>query len=364
MYPKKKVCIIVQQKDVQGGIASVLSRYYGSIIEEDYDVTYVESYCDGSKFKKLFKAIKGYILFYITLKTNTPDLVHIHASFGPSFYRKMPFVNMAVKRKIPVVYHEHGADFDTFYINATDKKKNLIFAQFNKMTRFIVLSEEWKEKISTIIPSDKIRVINNYSVVKTEKEVEGYIDDRFNNKTVLFLGEIGKRKGGFDLPDIITRVLKRIPDARFIIAGNGKKDELAEIKNMIPLKYRENVEWPGWIRYGTKEAALVSSSLFLLPSYQEGMPMSILDAMGYGLPIVSTNVGGIPQIVDTTAIGNGKLCIPGDTAAISNAIVFYLSNKEAQRAAGRCSLSIASKKYSFENHISKVEQVYKEVLGE
>ena len=86
----KKVCMIVQDPKVKGGIAAVISGYYGSKLEQDYSMIYVESYQDGSKWEKLIKAIKGYIHFAKVLLTDKPDLVHIHSSFGPSFYRKIP----------------------------------------------------------------------------------------------------------------------------------------------------------------------------------------------------------------------------------------------------------------------------------
>ena len=53
-----------------------------------------------------------------------PDIVHIHSSFGPSFYRKMPFIYMAFWAKIPIINHIHGADFDEFYVNASEGKKS------------------------------------------------------------------------------------------------------------------------------------------------------------------------------------------------------------------------------------------------
>lgn len=110
--------MIVPNRMVKGGIASVVNGYRGSKLEKDYDITYVESYTDGSKLTKLFKGISGYIQFIKVLLTNKPDIVHIHSSFGPSFYRKMPFIYMASWAKIPIVNHIHGADFDEFYVNA------------------------------------------------------------------------------------------------------------------------------------------------------------------------------------------------------------------------------------------------------
>ena len=101
-------------------------------ISKDYEITYVESYKDGSKFDKLLKGICGYFHFAYVLMFHKPDVVHIHSSFGPSFYRKMPFIYMASWRKIPIVNHIHGADFDEFYVNAPEEKKAKIKKVYSK----------------------------------------------------------------------------------------------------------------------------------------------------------------------------------------------------------------------------------------
>ena len=88
----KKVCMIVQDKMVKGGIAAVISGYYGSVLEKDYNIIYVESYKDGGKLTKLLKGICGYFHFAKVLLVDHPDIIHIHSSFGSSYYRKMPFI--------------------------------------------------------------------------------------------------------------------------------------------------------------------------------------------------------------------------------------------------------------------------------
>ena len=117
---KKKVCMIVQDKMVKGGIAAVISGYYGSTLEKDYSIIYVESYKDGSKLTKLLKGIKGYFQFAKVLLIDQPDIVHMHSSFGPSFYRSLPFIYMASWAKNPIINHIHGADFDAFYVRASE----------------------------------------------------------------------------------------------------------------------------------------------------------------------------------------------------------------------------------------------------
>lgn len=123
MSDTKKVCMIVPNKMVQGGIAAVVNGYSGSKLEKDYNVIYVESYKDGGKLAKLFKGICGYFKFAKVLLIDKPDIVHIHSSFGPSFYRKLPFIYMASWAKKPIVNHIHGSEFDNLYTNASERKK-------------------------------------------------------------------------------------------------------------------------------------------------------------------------------------------------------------------------------------------------
>ena len=352
---KKKVCMVVQDPLVKGGIAAVVNGYRGSQLEKDFNIIYVESYKDGGKITKFLKAITGYFHFAKVLLVDRPDLVHIHSSFGPSFYRKMPFIYMAFWAKKPIINHIHGADFDEFYVNVSEKKKRLIKKTYNKCYVLIDLYEEWKKRLSQIVPESKITIIENYSILH-EDALEQRLNRKCNN-TVLFLGELGKRKGCYDIPNVIKRVKKVIPNVKFVLAGAGSETDEQTIKQLINEKgVAENTVFPGWIRGEQKDKLLRESDVFFLPSYNEGMPMSILDAMGYGLPIVSTNVGGIPKIVHTHE--NGACCYSGDVSSMAKEIVEMLKNDELLKLYAKHSVDIVYKNYSFEIHLKKLENVY------
>lgn len=356
---KKKVCMIVQDKMVKGGIAAVISGYYGSKLEQDYDMVYVESYKNGGKFTKLMKGICGYFYFAKVLLIDKPRLIHIHSSFGPSFYRKMPFIYMASLVHKPIINHIHGADFDEFYVSASEKKKEQIKKVYNKCTRLIALSDEWKEKLSNIVPAEKIVVVENYSIMHEDALQERL--KRQSNHTVLFLGELGKRKGCYDIPAVAEQVIKAVPDAKFILAGTGSAEDEHAIKKLFENKgILDHIVFPGWVRGGQKDKLLRDADVFFLPSYNEGMPMSILDAMGYGLPVVSTNVGGIPKIVHN---GENGFCVSaGDVDSLSAAISDILLD-EATRFADN-SFMIVKNQYSLESHLKKLEDVYFIVGGQ
>ena len=173
----RKICMVVQDSLVKGGIAAVVNGYRGSRLEKDYEIIYVESYKDGGKITKLLKGIGGYFHFAKVLVWDKPELVHIHSSFGPSFYRKMPFIIMASCARVPIVNHIHGADFNVFYLNASSKKKKLINKIYNRCDKLIALSEEWKERLMKIVPENKICIIENYSVLH-----EDAYEDKLNEK--------------------------------------------------------------------------------------------------------------------------------------------------------------------------------------
>jgi len=345
---KKKVCMVVQDSMVKGGIAAVVNGYRGSRLEKDFNIIYVESYKDGGKFTKFIKAIYGYFHFAKILLIDKPDLVHIHSSFGPSFYRKLPFIYMARFAKKPVINHIHGSEFEDFYLNASEKQKRLIHKAYNKCDVFIALSEESKERLSLIVPAGRITVIGNYSII-----ADDVVRDKCHNQ-VLFLGAIVQKKGCYDIPTVVEKVAAVIPRVKFVLGGSG---DIEQTKDLLKERgVEENVVFPGWVRGDDKDKLLRESDIFFLPSYNEGMPMSILDAMGYGLPVVSTSVGGIPKIVQNGR--NGYTYEPSDIDGFAKAIIEMLQDKGKLKAFSNGSYEIVKEKYLLESHLKLIKELY------
>lgn len=344
------VCMIVPDGAVKGGIASVVNGYRGSSLEKRYRVTYIESYRDGSRWDKFRKALQGYAAFLRLLGKDRPDLVHIHSSFGPSFYRKMPFIYLSRLAAIPVVNHIHGAEFDRFYERASAAKKRRVRRVYRKCTRFIVLSEEWKEKIAQIVPADRVDVIENYCALPGKRD---HVERRKNQ--ILFLGALEERKGCYDIPVIFESVKKKCPDARLVMAGDGQMEQIKEAfrkKNLL-----SDVAFTGWVRGREKEKLLAQSAVFLFPSYNEGMPMAVLEAMGCGLGIVTTTVGGIPQLI--THKKSGFLEAPGDLGAMAEDVGALLQDGELCRSMGELAGKTVEQKYSLKIHLQKLEETYR-----
>lgn len=347
-----KICMVVPDRLVKGGIASVVNGYREHDFSGKCEVSYIESYRNGSKWEKLAKALKGYLLFFREMILNKPDIVHIHSSFGPSFYRKMPFIYMACFRGVPVINHIHGAEFETFYLKASDRKKRRIRKVYGKCTMLIALSEEWKRNLESVVSPEKITVIENYCKIPDLSGTE-------KKKQILFLGEIGKRKGCYDIPEIYGRVLEKGERLPLIMAGDG---ELAEVKKLFEDRdLLESVSFPGWVRGADKNKCLKESGIFLFPSYYEGMPMAVLEAMAYGMAIVTTRVGGIPHLLEDG--GSGYLCEPGDIEGLSKRLLELSKDGDKRRKMGERARQKAIADYSMESHIKKLMDLYDRVKG-
>ncbi len=347
-----KICMVVPDRLVKGGIASVVNGYREHDFGGKCEVNYIESYRNGSKWEKLAKALKGYLLFFREMILNKPDIVHIHSSFGPSFYRKMPFIYMACFRGVPVINHIHGAEFETFYLKASDRKKRRIRKVYGKCTMLIALSEEWKRNLESVVSPEKITVIENYCKIPDLSGTE-------KKKQILFLGEIGKRKGCYDIPEIYGRVLEKGERLPLIMAGDG---ELAEVKKLFEDRdLLESVSFPGWVRGADKDKCLKESGIFLFPSYYEGMPMAVLEAMAYGMAIVTTRVGGIPHLLEDGV--SGYLCEPGDIEGLSKRLLELSKDGDKRRKMGERARQKAIEEYSMESHIKKLMDLYDRVKG-
>ncbi len=347
-----RICMIVPNPAVKGGIASVVNGYRNSELERRYEISYVESYRDGNKWQKLGKAIEGYCRFVRQLIFDRPDIVHIHSSFGPSFYRKIPFIYLSSLWRIPVINHIHGADFDGFYRNASAAKRRRIGRVYGKCTGIVVLSEEWKERIAGIVPAERIHILENYCVIP-----ETPYDSGRNAYQVLFLGELGQRKGCYDIPAIWEKVLEKIPDARLVMAGDG---EAAQVRQAFRDRGIESgVTFPGWVRGQEKERLLRESAVFLFPSYHEGMPMAVLEAMGYGMGVVATSVGGIPQLIRNGE--SGYVRQPGDIQSMADDVARLLADDSLRAACGSRARECVQERYSRERHIERLSEIYESV---
>lgn len=168
-----------------------------------------------------------------------------------------------------------------------------------KADKIIVLSSTFKDKLISWGYTRKIyietTVVDDF-LIKYDQNVKAKVCSN-----LLFLSRVEKYKGIFELISAFECLQKERSDIQLTIAGEG--EALASIKKMITEKPIKNIQLPGHVIGKEKARAFSNADIFILPSYAEGMPNALLEAMAFGLPIITTSVGGIPDFFEDGKMG-------------------------------------------------------------
>lgn len=172
---------------------------------------------------------------------------------------------------------------------------------------------------------------NEYSIGNRDRH------DKFIKPRILYVGRLSEEKGLDDLINAVAEIDNSNFDLR--IVGDGPYRELLE-QQVIAKGLQERFEFVGQKSFGPELfVEYENADIFILPSHTEGMPRSIAEAMGKGLPVISTQVGGIPEMV--TSGENGILVSPGDVAGLASAIQMLIENSELRKNMSEASLARA-----------------------
>lgn len=335
---------------VYGGIVSVIKSYrdcFGSF-------PFVASSGRLTWTDKLRYDLGGlFALGWRLLWDRKIRIVHIHTAAGGSFDKHAWYAALARLMGRKVVLHSHASRFQVWYEGLSGRHQRRVRNVFSRLDRLIVLSASWRDFFVSIgVPPEKVSILNNITEPADREKVR-----RRDGEPVrlLFLGEIGPRKGVFDLLKAMSVLQGVSPGkARLEIGGNKHEEALKEAIRSQGLE--DCVHFNGFVSGDLKKELLSRTDVFVLPSYNEGLPISILEAMSYGCAIISTPVGGIPEVVRE----NGILVRPGDVQGIADAIARCHDESECRRM-GLSSLERVKDFYP-EAVMAGLKQIYESLL--
>ena len=336
----------------KGGIASVLAQYSRHLGESFRFYSSAHFQQTGLNFILLPFLLLGFFLYL--LWNRKIAIVHIHGSFRGSFYRKYFFFLIAknVFRK-KVIYHIHGSEYHLFYERSPAWVQQRVGAMVNGVDGLIVLSREWKEWFQKHFTQPQIYILNN--IVPRRKYMEKEIGPVVK---LVFLGRLGKRKGIFDILEAI-RLEKDAFRGRMHLYVGGDGD-VARFKHFIEQHgLSEHITYLGWISGEQKTALLESAHISILPSHNEGLPISLLEAMSFGMPLVASHAGGISNIL--SHMRNGFVVAPGNVNSIREGIAYYLEHPEKINIHGKNSYDLVSAFFP-ERVFEALDRIYTDIL--
>ena len=346
---KVKVLVIATSRKTRGGITSVVKAYENSALWNEFHCKWIETHRDGGSFTKLSYLAKGLLSFL----ANVPfyDIVHIHTSEPPSALRKVMFMAVSKLLGKKVIVHFHSFSVDT---TIKSKYQWVYRYLFGKADCVLVLSKYWQDEICGTFGfgRDKVKVL--YNPCTTEVSDKDYA----KKKKILYAGTVNARKGYADMIKAFAKIASGHRDWSIVFAGNGEIEEGKALAAQLGIE--KQTIFLGWVRGEDKDKAFKEASIFCLPSYAEGFPMGVLDAWAYGLPVITTPVGGIPDIAV-----DGKNCLlfnPGDTDKLAEQMEKMISSEKLRNEVAAESSELAKGLFSVEEVTKGLGEIYEQVM--
>lgn len=298
-------------------------------------------------------------LLFLLISNPAIRLLHIHSSAGIAFFEKSLFAAIGKLFGKKVILHIHGGRFRRFWDEAGAWKIKLIRGLLNLNDALIVLGQPWQTFYEDEVKCRcKVAVLANAINVKHIGPLV-----REDAVTFLYVGHLKREKGLLDL----LEALRSMPESsrqsiRLKLMGGG---DTQENEKLVKAAYSEAnlpcIEFLGPLSGEEKWRQFGSADVFVLPSHSEDMPITILEAMALGLAVLSTDVGGIPSMVQDGV--NGFLVKPHDPAELASKMQLLAGNPDLRITMGQASKKTHEENYSFEKYEIEIESLYRAVLA-
>jgi glycosyltransferase involved in cell wall biosynthesis len=343
----RRIVMLGTAPDTRGGITAVLDAYRAAGLFERWPVEYVATHCEGGAGAKLLAAARGLHRFLGIVLAQRDVLVHVHCASRASFWRKCVFMAIAFAARCPVMLHLHGGGFARFYEEECGPLGRCAVRFFvARAACVLALTERWRAWLAPL----------NANVVCLPNPVrlEAAPAPRGRRNLILFLGRIEDAKGIAELLKAFAALRASVPDAELVCAGAGGIEAAARQADMLGID--DAVRFPGWLGADEKRAWLRRAGVFVLPSHAEGLPMSLLEAMAAGLPVVASAVGGIPDVVQHGV--NGLLVAPGDEVDLLRALRRMLRDPRRAATLGAAARETVRARHAPEQVLARLGEIY------
>jgi glycosyltransferase involved in cell wall biosynthesis len=289
----------------RGTVASTVQAYLAHGLFKRLPIEYLATHGEGSARRNAALALKALYRLIVLLARERGLIMHLHVAPGPGLWREALFMALAIVARCPFVLHLHGGGFQRFNDDGALASATLRFV-LEQAACVVVSCESLRGRVRSVARRAQVECIPDpVAAAQTSHET-------LRPNLVLFLGALEAASGVFDLVEAVSALRPAVPDVRLMIAGEGDRGAVARYAERLGIA--DAVRFTGWVGPSGKRALLENAAVFALPSYEEGLPMSLLEAMAAGVPAVVSPVGGIPEVVVDGV--SGLFAAPGDVATL------------------------------------------------
>lgn len=311
----------------RGGMATVIALMVAHP-DPNFAITAVPTYVEGTRWHRLAVSLSGMLRATWLVLAGRTDILHVHLAHGGSVLRKALPLAAARLAGVPSVIHGHSYDFGGWFDRLPPSGRAVV-RRLLTADRWLVLGDrhvrEYADRMR--LSEDRIGVLHNAVQIPADPVCQF----RAHPVHAVALGRLGMRKGSYDLIAAIGRLDADVRSRlRLTLAGDGEIDDVRAAVTDAGLD--ETIDVAGWLGPSDRDQLLCSAHIFVLPSYDEGLPMALLEAMAQGLVPVTTMVGSIGEAVSDGV--DGVLVQPGSPSEIAYALATLVGDESRRAALG------------------------------
>jgi glycosyltransferase involved in cell wall biosynthesis len=317
MSNRRTVFLACPYGQVGGGMGSIMA--YLASLERDpsgrFDLKPLESRGGGHIAASPLFLAAAIGRIFIEAASGRLAVVHLNLAERGSVYRKAALLAATKMAGGRVLLHLHAAQIVQFHASMGPAGKTLLRLMFRSADHCVVLGEVWRRWVADTfdIRPNTISVVYNGVPATIAMPRTAPDDGRFR---LLFVGNLLERKGVKDLLQAFASPSLRARNIELIMAGGGPVDLYRGMAEQLGIAHR--VTFTGWVSQEAARSLMVNADALILPAYDEGLPLVILEALASKTPVICTPVGSIPEV-----LANGETALfvsPGDEAGIANAV--------------------------------------------
>lgn len=353
------VLMIGVDKTSVGGMLTVVENYLNN---EQFckktNLKYIATVIRAGKWKKIKTLISKIPEIWTTIRRDKIEIVHVHMAERGSVFREGFVIWLAKLNGCKTVIHMHGATIEEWYNHRNFFVKGIVKKIFCMADMMIVLGRNWLPFMLSVMGEE-----NKEKIVVLHNAVRVPDVNKYNSKAkdILFYGMLIQRKGIDDLLTAFNNIIPQIPNNICLVLYGDDHDSPEKIQDKIKRFGLEGrAIYKGWLTKDNMEEVFNNTIVNVLPSYNEGLPMTILESMGYGIPNISTNIAAIPEAISDGI--NGSLIEPGNIELLSAHMREYIFNIEMKKARSCAAYNTAKMEFSLEKHMEKLLGLYKNLL--
>lgn len=352
-----KILVVTPSFSQKGGVVEFnkLLVKYG---KSDFSVFELRSGLKQTTPGKVLVMLSDFLRFTARLIFTSVDIVHVNPSLGKNaVFRDGNLIRIARIFNKKVFVQWHGWNPDNEYL-LEGKGKTFFQKTFFKADQIRVLSNHVAIKFTELGFTNKITLGNTFIDDELLEKASGLnINDGVFR--ILFLSTISKNKGIYLAVEAIRILQRKGVLCELIIAGIG--EELENIKKYVTENELKNVEFAGHVEGQAKQHVFRKSNVYLFPSYYEGMPTSVLEAMGLGLPVVCSNAGALAEFFEDGVMG--FRIDEMNVQLFADALLKVSSDLERSRIMGAFNSKYARRRFLASESVAAIERDYKIVVG-